>query len=95
MDQRLATALCVGCGFFGGAMLFAFAMAFSNLNIAARAAQITKERKKGFLWWFFLSGLFADWHIWKETKGIRWLVPVGIALCAISYFIHRFCLAGV
>jgi hypothetical protein len=95
MDHRLALALCIMCGVFGGVMLFAFCMAFSQLNVLCRSIQIARERKKSFVWWTFLGGLFADWEIWREIKGIRWLLPVGVILCVLSYAIHRAYLAQV
>lgn len=93
MNHDLALALCVMCGVFGGVMLLAFLSAFSSLNVFARSIEITKQRKKGFLWWYFLSGLFADWQIWKETKGIRWLIALGLILCLISFGIYHLYLA--
>jgi hypothetical protein len=68
-------ALGIECGVFGGVMLFAFCMAFSQLNVLGRSIQISRERKKSFLWWTFLGGLFADWQIWGRRKGFAGFCP--------------------
>jgi hypothetical protein len=89
----LAFAACMICAVFGGGILLAFAMAFSQLNVLGRSIQIAKERKKGFVWWYAASGLVADWQIWRETKGVRWLLPLGAMFCLAAYLIHRVYLA--
>jgi len=70
-------------------MLLAFGAAFSNLNVLARSIDLARRRKKGFVWWYFIGGFAADAQIWRETKGIRWLVILGTALCFVSYIIYR------
>jgi hypothetical protein len=48
-----------------------------------------KKRDKDTPLWVAASGFLADWQIWRETKGIRWLVPVGALFCLAAYIIHR------
>jgi|GEM_PF-3129771 len=95
MDHRLALVLCIVCGTFGGAILLAFMAAFSQFSILGRSIQIAREREKDFLWWYFFSGFVAAWQIWKETKGFRWLLPVGAISCFLSYAIYHVYLARV
>jgi hypothetical protein len=95
MNHHLALVLCIVFGTFGGAILFSFATLFSNISVLGRSIDIARQRKKGFIWWSALGGLFADWQIWKETKGFRWLFVVGTLSCITSYVIYRVYLAGV
>jgi hypothetical protein len=89
MDHRLALALCIVCGTFGGAIVFAFLAAFSQVSILGRSIEIARQRSKGFGWWYFISGFVAAWQIWKETKGFRWLIPIGGIFCLLSYVIYH------
>jgi hypothetical protein len=85
----VASVWCVVLAFSGGAMLFAFFVAFSQLNILARSVTTTRKRQKGLLWWYLLSDWYALWEIWQETKGMRWLLPLGLMLSGTAYVIYR------
>ena len=74
MDHALAFAACLVLALFGISMLVAFGAAFSHLNVLARSIELARQRKKRFVWWYVVGGFAADAQIWRETKGIRWLV---------------------
>jgi hypothetical protein len=93
MSHQVALILCLVLGTFGGAISVAFAALFSNISVFGRSIEIARQQKKGFVWWYFLGGLFADWQLWKETKGFRWLFVVGGLSLLGCYLIYRFYLA--
>jgi hypothetical protein len=95
MNHQLAKVLCIAFGTLGGAVLLAFFMLFSNINVFGRSIEIARQRKKGFIWWYFLGGLFANWQLWKETRGLRWLFVVGVLSCLASYIVYRVYVAQV
>jgi cytochrome c-type biogenesis protein CcmE len=93
MDHRLPLILCIVLGTFGGAVLLAFMALFSNISVFGRSIEIARQQKKGFVWWYFFGGLLADWQLWKETKGFRWLFVVGALSLLGCYLIYHFYLA--
>jgi hypothetical protein len=93
MSHQVALVLCIALGTFGGAILLAFATLFSNISVLGRSIEIARQQKKGFVWWYFLGGLVADWQLWKETKGFRWLFVVGALSLLGCYLIYHYYLA--
>ena len=98
-EHPLAAIFCILCGVFGGIFLFAFLFAFDPTIVIAREIDETDSvQKPRRLIDLILSasnviGGRVSWSeyrkVWDETKGDRFLVPLGIALCMVSYFLHR------
>ena len=86
-------------GVFGGAMLVAFFFQFDSTVMMGEKIDEAREGRKSQRWFealLSMTGRFSpglglgDYKkVWEGTKGIRFLVPLGAALCAISYFTYR------
>ena len=98
-EHPLGAIFCIMSGVFGGIFLFAFIMAFDPSVVIAREVDETgNPQKRGRILDLILSasnvvGGRVSWSeyrkVWADTKGIRFLVPLGIALCLISFVLHR------
>jgi hypothetical protein len=95
----IAGIICVMAGVFGGIFLFAFAMAFDPTVVVARDADAAAPKEKGRkmldLVFTVTNGLggrasLSEYRrVWVETKGTRFLVPLGLALCGLSFILYR------
>lgn len=80
---------------FGVAFLAAFFLQWNQVSIEIRSAEKlakeSKEKPKGLalLRWCFINPWIVAKEIWDETKGSRFLVPLGTLLCGIAYFTYR------
>ena len=84
---------------FGIAFLAAFFLQWNRASIEIRCAEkLADEWKKyprhiALLRWWFITPWIVAVEVWDETKGCRFLVPLGAALCGIAYVVYRMYLA--
>jgi hypothetical protein len=87
-------------GVFGATFLVAFFAQFNSTIISADKIDETPANQKTKQWIDIILSMtgryaapvtFRDYRqVWAGTKGQRFLVPLGVALCAISWAVHHF-----
>jgi hypothetical protein len=99
-EHPLPWIVCIMSGVFGAVFLVAFFFQFDPNVVAARKAdeEAVGQKPTGLLRTILsvLGSLgaatvtFSEYRrVWAESKGTRFLVPLGIALCLTSYFVHQ------
>ncbi len=79
------------CALFGVAFLAGFFLQWNRVSIQIRCAEKLaaewKSRGKSvaLLRWWLVTPWIVVVEIWDETRGCRFLVPIGAALCATAY----------
>jgi hypothetical protein len=98
--QGLAVAASALLHLIGGAMIFGFIMQWNWGTMELEGLKELKSdwkpgmRIQALLRWYFITPFVVTRRIWKKTKGMRWLVPVGVLLILIGqvvlrHFTHR------
>jgi hypothetical protein len=98
-EHPVALIVSIMSGVFGGVFLIAFILPFDDKVMASRRADEAPPEKKVKSWIDLIlsstgryqAGSSASEYksVWQETKGMRFLVPLGLALCFISWLVHR------
>lgn len=83
------------CALLSGCLVAAFLMQWNQYSMVEEQWRgLKNEWKKGTrlqaaLRWCFLGSFVAAYRIWKETKGIRFILPLGIMLGAIAWLLYK------
>ena len=91
----LATAFLLSCT-LGASFLFAFIMQWHPWVLAEKSYQeFKKERKdKGTLLsaikWYVLGDILSGWKAWKESKGMRVVLPLGIGFSLLAWLLYGY-----
>jgi hypothetical protein len=95
--------VCIMCGVFGATFLVAFLAQFDSTVISAGKIDDAPPQEKTKRWLdtlLSMSGRYVppltarDYgNVWRGTKGQRFLVPLGLGLCAISWLVHHYWIA--
>ena len=80
-EHPIASIVCIMSGVFGAIFIVALLAPFDAKNITARQMDEKPSEEK--------SNLQEYKSVWNETKGVRFLFPLGLALCLLSYIVHR------
>jgi hypothetical protein len=86
-DHPLAAALCVLMGVLGLVFVFSFLLPFDPDFVAINTRAETAEPCEGH-GESDLFGAAAYKRTWREMKQARFLVPLGILLCLVSFGIY-------
>lgn len=101
MNQHpLPWILCIMSGVFGAVMVVAFLAQFYPAVLEARKLDDAPPSEKPQRWLDLLItfsgrsspglGLSDYRRAWRDSSGTRFLVPIGLALCMISYLVYHF-----
>ena len=76
-EHPIAAVACIMSGVFGAIFLLSFVVPFDYNDILLRVAEKNKLQQK------------TSWSeeykaVWAETRGMRFLVPLGVVLCLVS-----------
>ncbi len=83
------------CAVLAGCMLFAFVMQWNQYSMVEEQWRGAKEEwKKGTrlqtaLRWYFLGSFIAVYRIWKESKGVRFLLPLSVAHGGLAWLLYK------
>lgn len=89
--NEISTIVSIFSGVLGGVMIIAFLWQFERGQIALRIAEKEKRDpslKTRYIYSTFILPFLERKEIWKESKGMRFLLPVGAVRCGISYLTY-------
>lgn len=78
-----------------GCLAFAFVMQWNQYSMLKQQWRgVREEWKKGSRWktalrWYFFGSFIAAARIWKESVGMRFILPLSVALGAIAWFFYK------
>ena len=84
----------VFCELLSVSLLFAFVMQWNQYSMLEKKWSGLKEewtkgtRLRTLLRWYFFGDVLAAKRIWGESKGIRFILPLGLGFGAISWFLY-------
>ncbi len=91
----IATAFIMSC-LLGGSLLIAFFMQWHPWILNERSYQnFKKERKekgsvKSGLKWTLFGDFLEGRKIWKESKGIRFIFPLGLGFSFVAWLLYKY-----
>jgi hypothetical protein len=82
------------CSLMAVALLFAFVMQWNQYSMIEKQwTGLKVEWKKGarlktLLRWYFLGDFIAAKRIWGESKGIRFVLPLGFTFGIVAWLLY-------
>jgi len=94
-NPLIATAFLLSCT-LGASLLIAFFMQWHPWVLAERSYQNFKRERKekgsilSGLKWAFLGDFIEGWKVWKESRGNRFVLPLGIAFSLLAWLLYEY-----
>jgi hypothetical protein len=93
--EGMGMALIILCHLMGGIFIFAYLMQFNTVTMEVeRFKELKKEWKthgaiKALLRWYFITPFKVAADRYKQTKGMLWLVLIGIFLIVAGQMLYK------
>jgi hypothetical protein len=98
-EHPVLAAAFVLCCLLSGACIFAFVMQWNSGEILIRNTERFMRERERFgsvvaaLRWYFVGDWISAAEIWKETRGIRFVLLIGLAMGGLAAAIYYFTFA--